>query len=142
MKILSKKQVYEYLENSKDDKFCIQPINKRSRNQNSYLWWMHTKASEATGYNAKEMNEESIECLVGSTKYTKEQLHKLTTAFFLETKSIEFQGQIVEVMQSTSDLDKPEFSDYLIKVREFYENTFDLYLPDYNEFSLMEGKHL
>lgn len=123
MKILSKKQVYEYLENSKDDKFCIKPINSRTNNQNSYLWYMHKKASEVSGY-------------------TDDEMHDITSAMFIAESEVNFLGTDLTIKKSSSKLNKQDFSNFLIKVREFYENTFDLYLPDYNEFSLMEGKHL
>jgi hypothetical protein len=84
---------------------------------------MHNKASEVSGYSSDEM-------------------HDITSAMFIAESEINFLGVDIATKKTTSKLTKSEFSNLLIKVREFYENTFDLYLPDYNEFSLMEGKHL
>jgi len=87
------------------------------------LWYMHNKASEVSGYTSDEM-------------------HDITSAMFIAESEINFLGVDIATKKTTSKLTKSEFSNLLIKVREFYENTFDLYLPDYNEFSLMEGNHL
>jgi hypothetical protein len=91
---------------------------KRTNKQNNYLWGVVYKTlSEALSDQYK-------------AHVTSRDIHKLCSEYFMERYMVP--GTDKSVPKSTTELSKPEFSDYVLRIQEFAAKK-NIYIPDPQE---------
>lgn len=96
--------------------------NKRSIPQNSYLWGVVYKViGDELGYDVNDIHEYCKDKFLPKRELT----NKIT-------------GEIFEAKESTSKMDKENFSKYLEGILFWASNELNIYVPDANSFASYE----
>ena len=111
---------YKYVSslNCGDLSISVEPFkNKRSLQQNKYMWVLYTIVSKHTGDSTEDTHE-----------YFKQKFLTKRNITDYET------GGEIAVINSTTKLNTFEMSEYLENVKRFSAEFFGLYLPDASEY--------
>jgi len=101
-----------------DLSISVEPFkNKRSLQQNKYMWVLYTIVSKHTGDSTEDTHE-----------YFKQKFLTKRNITDYET------GGEIAVINSTTKLNTFEMSEYLENVKRFSAEFFGLYLPDASEY--------
>lgn len=89
--------------------YCqIDPKNKRSLKQNSYLWGVvYRMVAEKTGYSEQEV-------------------HQLFGQRYLGYTKVDPHGKVISFIRSSTDLDKLEMTQYISLIKEYCHNSMAL----------------
>lgn len=91
----------------------------RSLQQNAYYWGV------------------IVEMISEETGHTPEEVHAFAKGMFLK-KWITFKDKEIEIIRSTTELDKAEFEDYAEKVRRWAASELSLSIPLPNECDIFD----
>lgn len=89
-------------------------IDKRTHNQNDYLWFINRLISEETGMEAEDVHT-----------YLKER--------FAPKRKVTIKGVETTMPKGTSQFTKEEFSDYIERIKRFGSMELNLIIPDSDE---------
>lgn len=80
---------------------------RRTLSQNKLLWAIYTEIASETGH-------------------TSDEIHEYCKAKFLPKRIVSFDGKDTEIVGSTSELDKPAFSEYVERVVSWAASDFGI----------------
>ena len=100
------------------------PGDLRTDTQNRYMWgWVYK--------NAAQLLNDAGHSIVGNM-WTKDLLHAAMRECFLIKDELWCKeiNQYIKIYESTSDLGKKEFSNYMQNIKEFCHTNYDICIPE------------